>query len=39
MPPAHSASGNMPHSESIINVAVGESAFVNSNVGITTIIN
>jgi len=36
MPPVQSASGgNMGQSESIINVAVGESAFVNSNVGIT----
>jgi hypothetical protein len=38
LPPVQSASqGNMGNinSESIINVAVGESAFVNSNVGIT----
>ena len=35
MPPIPSVS--LPHqgSESIINVAVGESAFVNSNVGLT----
>lgn len=35
MPPVASASMNHAASESVINVAVGESAFVNSNMGIT----
>jgi len=35
MPPVASGSQVNIQSESIINVAVGESAFVNSNVGIT----
>lgn len=35
MPPVQSASMNQAASESVINVAVGESAFVNSNMGIT----
>ena len=35
MPPVQSASMNHAASESVINVAVGESAFVNSNMGIT----
>lgn len=35
MPPVASASMNQAASESVINVAVGESAFVNSNMGIT----
>lgn len=35
MPPIQSGSIAQNQSESIINVAVGESAFVNSNVGMT----
>lgn len=35
MQPPVSGSLNAPQTESIINVAVGESAFVNSNIGMT----